>query len=552
MKLKKIKLKNFKTHENKEFRFNEDVNIIVGDNESGKSSLLEAIEICLNYNYRGRPLNSELTTDLFNNNCVLNYLNGDLSQDTLPEILIEAFLDGNAELKGINNSEKEDVEGIFVRIFFDADLADSYSTFINEPEKVTTIPIEFYKTEWFSFSWKRMSFYNKKINCLFVDPSRLHPTYGKSKYINGIISAALDKPSRSSLNLNFRQLKAQFDTQDKVVEINEGLDSNNEITDKSLKITADIGSKTSWESSLELAIDDVPFNQIGKGEQNQIQIKLALQNKAKDMDIIMIEEPENHLSHLNLVKLINYIEQKNLNKQLFISTHSSFVLNKLSIDKLCLLSKNGYSRLTDIDSQTIKTLKRLPGFDTLRVILAKRSILVEGPSDELILKKIYLQKNKCLPEEDGIDIIVVRGLGFKTYLNIIKPLKIPIRIVKDNDGNYQKNIIHWFEENFNDCDFIKYYSSDKDEIYSLEPAIISEYSSSEKEIDELAQILLSKIALTNFNKKIGIVEKKKFLLDWFKGDGSGRKKVDSAIRIFDSELKIKFPKFLKRAVDYGE
>ena len=549
MKIQKIKLKNFKMHESKEFAFNDDVNIIVGDNECGKSTLLEALEICLNFTYRGKPLNSELTTDLFNDNCLQKYLNGDLAQNTLPEIKIEAYLEGDASLKGNNNDNKDDAEGIFIRIFFDIDLADSYASFIENPEKVRTLPIEFYKTEWFSFSWNRITFHNKKVNCLFVDPSRLHPTYGRTKYINNIINAALDKPSRNILNLNYRQLKALFDNEEKVIAINKGLDSENKITDKSLKITADIGAKANWESNLELTVNDISFNQIGKGEQNQIQIKLALQNKAEDIDIIMLEEPENHLSHINLVKLISYIENKNNDKQLFITTHSSYVLNKLSIDKLCLLSNN-YSRLADLDSGTIKTLKRLPGYDTLRVILAEHPILVEGPSDELLLKKIYLNKHSRLPEEDGIDIIVVRGIGFKTYLNIIKPLKHKIRVVKDNDGDYKKNILDWSVNNYSKCDFISYYSSSNDDLNSLEPVLINENSDTVDNLDKLAKVMSSIQTYNKYSENLDLDKKKQFLNDWFKGEDTGKKKVDSAIRIFESNEKIKFPDYLEKAVKY--
>jgi predicted ATP-dependent endonuclease of OLD family len=549
MKLKKIKLKNFKLHEDKVFEFNDDVNIIVGDNECGKSSLLEAIEICLNFTYRGKPLNSELTTDLFNENCVKKYLKGDLSQNSLPEIKIEAYLDGDASLKGDNNDSKDDTEGIYIRIFFDKDLADSYAAFIEDPENVKVLPIEFYKTEWYSFSWNRLTFHNKKVNCLFVDPSRLHPTYGRSKYINSILNAALNKPERSILNLNFRQLKSRFDNEEKVIEINKGLDAENDITSKNLKITTDIGTKSSWETNLEMTVDDVSFNQIGKGEQNQIQIKLALQNKANDMDIIMLEEPENHLSHINLVKLISYIEKKNNGKQLFITTHSSYVLNKLSINKLCLLSSD-YSRLGDIDKETIKTLKRLPGYDTLRVILAKHPILVEGPSDELILKKIYLKKNKCLPEEDGIDIIVVRGIGFKSYINIVKPLKHEIRVVKDNDGDYRKNIIHWAHNTYAGYDFITCFSGATNDSNSLEPAIININSDTEDNLDKLAEVMLSTQTFNKYNEKVGLHKKKPFFKQWIEGEETGKKKLDSAIRIFDSKKEIKFPDYLIKAVQY--
>jgi len=549
MKLKKIKLKNFKLHEGKVFEFNDDVNIIVGDNECGKSSLLEAIEICLNFTYRGKPLNSELTTDLFNENCVKKYLSGDFSQNSLPEIKIEAYLEGDASLKGDNNDNKDDTEGIYIRIFFDKDLAESYASFIENPENVKVLPIEFYKTEWFSFSWNRLTFHNKKVNCLFVDPSRLHPTYGRAKYINSILNAALNKPERSILNLNFRQLKNRFDNEEKVLEINKGLDAEDDITNKNLKITTDIGTKSSWETNLEMTVDDVSFNQIGKGEQNQIQIKLALQNRANDMDIIMLEEPENHLSHINLVKLISYIEKKNNGKQLFITTHSSYVLNKLSVGKLCLLS-NEYSRLEDIDKETIKTLKRLPGYDTLRVILAKHSILVEGPSDELILKKIYFKENNCLPEEDGIDIIVVRGIGFKSYLNVIKPLKHKIRVVKDNDGDYKKNITDWHKNNYKDCNFITCFSDVNDDSNSLEPAIINKNSDTKDNLDKLAKVMLSTQTFNKYNENIGLDKKQQFFKQWYEGEDSGKKKVDSAIRIFDSDEDIKFPDYLITAVQY--
>lgn len=549
MKINKLKIKNFKIFEEGLFEFNEDINIIVGDNECGKSTLLEAIEICLKFSYRGKPLSAELTTDLFNDICIKNYLAGNKSQDTLPEIRIEAFLDGNPNLRGDNNSEKEDSEGVVVKIYFDPELADSYATFISDPKTVSTLPVELYKIEWHSFAWNRVTHYNKIVDCLFVDPSRLHPTFGRTKYINSIINSALDKKARSTLNLNYRQLQGKFDQEKDVVAINDALDVDNDITNKSLKITADIASTTSWESNLKLTVDDITFSQIGKGEQNQIQIKLALQNKAKDCNIVMIEEPENHLSHINLVQLISSIEKKNKGKQIFITTHSSYVLNKLSINKLCLLSTS-YIRLKDVDSNTVKTLKRLPGYDTLRVILAQKPVLVEGPSDELVLKKIYLTKYDCLPEDHGIDIIVVRGIGFRNYLNIVKLLKHSVRVVKDNDGNYQNNIVVWAQD-YKDCDFIKVFSPVEDNQCTLEPALIEVNGDTLKNLDQLAEIMLSSQTYKEYEKCGDLYKRKEFLKAWFTGDTSASKKVDSAIRIFDSGKLPKFPEYLTKAVEFG-
>lgn len=546
--LKKLRVKNFKKFADETFEFNDDINILVGDNECGKSSILEAIELCLNLCHRGRNISPEVMSELFNNDCVDTYLKGDKSQASLPELLIEAYLDGDPELQGDNNSEGDDTQGISLKIFFNSDLSLYYEPFIAS-ENVITLPFELYKIEWMSFAWKPLIQQTRPICCLFVDPTRLHPTIGRSRYINGIITASVDKYARPMLNLNYRQLKIQFNEKPDVKAINAKLNEGHELTEKSLKIVADITPSGSWDSSLALAVDDISFSQIGRGEQNQIQIKVAIQNKAKDVDIVMLEEPENHLSHINLIQLVSYIEHKNSGKQIFLTTHSSYVLNKLSINKLCLLARQ-YIKMKDIDDNTVKTLKRLPGYDTLRMILAKKVILVEGPSDELVLKKIYLLLHARLPEEDGIDIIVVRGIGFKVYLDIAKALKHPVRVVKDNDGDYKKNIIDWLNVDYKDYEFIECFSPQDDTQNSLEPALVASNSGNIATLDKFAKVILSSQTYSNDYPTIEDLEtKRSFLISWY---DTSKKKVDSAIRIFDTSITILFPEYLTKAISFDQ
>jgi AAA15 family ATPase/GTPase len=548
--IKKLIIKNFKKFDvnTKPFEFNDDINILVGDNECGKSTILEAIDMCLNLCYRGRPVLSELTTDFFNGKCVKEYLLGHKSADSLPEIRIEAFIDGYPELKGKNNSLKEDTQGMFVRIFFDPSRSGAYADFIADPANVTTLPVEFYKVEWFAFSWDPMTHSSNRMNCLFIDPSRLHPTYGRSRYINTVLNSSLNKAERAKLNLNFRQLKATFDGDPQVVKINNELDADKSITNGALRITTDTSTINTWESNLHLTVDSISLNHIGKGEQNKIQIKLSLKNKAGDMHVVMIEEPENHLSHMNLVELIKYIETKNQGKQIFITTHSSYVLNKLSINKLCLLS-NGYVQLKSLDKDVVRLVKRLPGYDTLRVVLAKKVILVEGPSDELLIKKIFLSRYDCLPEDKCIDVIVVRGLGFSTYLEIGKELKHLVRVVRDNDGDFEQNIAVW-KADYKDHPSIEFYSPTDNKQSSLEPALIYENSSDLNQLDKLAKTCLSTKTFNNYKKVASLADRQKFLLDWFTGSDKGARKVDAAIRIFDTPEAINYPEYLKKAAAF--
>lgn len=51
------------------------------------------------------------------------------------------------------------------------------------------------------------------------------------------------------------------------------------------------------------------------------------------MDAILIEEPENHLSHVNLRKLVQRVADAQ-NGQLFITTHNSLISTRLELQNL--------------------------------------------------------------------------------------------------------------------------------------------------------------------------------------------------------------------------
>ena len=88
--------------------------------------------------------------------------------------------------------------------------------------------------------------------------------------------------------------------------------------------------------------------------------------------------------------------------------------------------------LKNLPVDTQSYFKRLLGYDTLRLILARKVILVEGPSDESVIQRAFLVKYGTLPIEAGVDVINVRGLSFARFLDIAKELKNEFRVVTDN------------------------------------------------------------------------------------------------------------------------
>jgi putative ATP-dependent endonuclease of the OLD family len=548
-----LRLINFKKFKDHTFDFNEDVNILVGGNNSGKSTILEALEVVLNCQHRGRAFSNEFSPDLFNNEAVAAFLASPKAPQDLPDLVIEAYVKGVPDYKGTNNSQSRDAEGVVIKAAFDPDFTDAYQEYLTSKATITSIPVEFYKVEWMDFAWNVIKPMTKQFRALCIDPTRIHPTFGKNQYIANVLGTALKKDEEYRLNLNYRETLQSFNETQEVKGVNKDLDADNKITQKKLSIAASTMPTGAIQNGLQLKVDDVPFHMIGKGEQSKVQIKLALHNKSKDIDLVMMEEPENHLSHIELNMLVSDIEEQREEKQLFITTHSSYVLNKLSIDKICLLH-DGYKRLNQLDQDVVKTLKRLPGYDTLRVALSKKVVLVEGPSDELVLKKIYRDKHDDrLPEQDGIDIIVVRGVGFKTFIEIGKGIGTAVNVLRDNDGDYQKNVVK-AQEDYATFPNIRLISSKNDNDFSLEPAMISANAGDEEELRLFAEIVLSTKTYNKFNNEPSFDKKLAFIVAWFKsgdGDGKGKKKVDSAIRLFDTTKLFKYPEFLDEVLSFG-
>ncbi|WP_411960980.1 ATP-dependent nuclease [Pseudomonas mandelii] len=553
MLIESLRLINFKKFKDQTFAFNEDVNIFVGDNNAGKSTILEALEIVLNFQYRGRPFSSEFSPDLFNAETVAAFRASPKSPADLPILVIEAYMKNVPDYRGANNSLKKDAQGVQIKVSFDPDFTDAYNDYLASGAAVTSIPVEFYQVEWMDFAWNVIKPMTKQFRALYIDPTRIHPTFGKNQYISNVLSTALRKDEEYRLSLHYRETLQSFNNTVEVTTVNKDLDSDNRITEKKLTIAANTMPAGAIQNGLQLEVNEVPFHMIGKGEQSKVQIKLALHNKSKDIDLVMMEEPENHLSHVELSKLVQDIEDQRDGKQLFLTTHSSYVLNKLSIDKICLLHDT-YKRLHLLDKGVVKTLKRLPGYDTLRVALSKRVVLVEGPSDELILKKIYKDTHKeRLPEQDGIDIIVVRGVGFKTFIAIGKEIGTAINVLRDNDGDYENNVVE-ARKDYADFPNIKLVSSTNNDEFSLEPAMILANADSEKELQAFAEIVLSSKTIKLFTAKPTFAEKLDFIVEWFRsgdGDGKGKKKVDTAIRIFETDEPFKHPAFLAEVLNFA-
>lgn len=531
MLIQMVKIQNFKSFKNFKLELNEDINIIVGNNEEGKSTLLEAINLALCGQLNGRNIINELSPHIFNIHTVKEYISQLRSglYPELPRILIELYLKESEEtvdLYGSNNTERINSPGIFLSIEFNEEFALEYEKYIQQPDDLRTIPVEFYSVKWYSFGYNVITTRSIPINVSLIDTTIVKMQNGTDQYISKIIADTLDPKERVNMAIDYRKLKEVLGEQEGIKSINAKLSmKKGDITDKDLTVSFDISSKANWESSLQSYLNEIPFHYSGKGEQNTVKLKLAIETKADKAHLILIEEPENHLSFSNMNKLINHISEKCQGKQMIITTHSTFVLNKLGIEKVILIKNGTCMTLKDLTKGTQNYFMKLPGYDTLRMLLAKKTILVEGPSDELIVQRAYYQSKGKLPIEDGIDVVSVDSLAFKRFLEIAKELKLEVSVVTDNDGNLEK--LRKKYVNYLGLDHVKICYDDNEEYTTLEPQIIR--------YNGLAK--LNEILGKEFSSE---EEMESYLIN---------NKTNWALKVFESEKTIKIPEYIENAYE---
>ena len=376
-------------------------------------------------------------------------------------------------LRGTNNSRKEDCPGIKIEVVFDDDYADEYAALLSDDRNaLRSIPSEYYRVWWRSFAGGDLNARGLRIISSHVDATTIRLQTGTDYYLQSVIDRYLDEKEKASLSLAYRTSKESFADDPSVRAINRGLaEDQGVLTAKPLEMRMDITQRSNWDSNLVPHLDTIPFQHIGRGEQSIIKTILALKNKAKKSHVVLIEEPENHLSFGTMHSLLARIRTECIGKQLIIATHSAYVLNRLGIDKVCLLHKSHVLRLNELSADTTQYFMKLSGYDTLRLILAEKAILVEGPSDELIIQRAYYSKYGRIPLEDSIDVINVRGLSFKRFLEIAKVLEKRVTVVTDNDGNYETNVKAKYAD-FGTCASIKICADDDDTCPTLEPQIV--------------------------------------------------------------------------------
>lgn len=425
--IKSLYIEGFKKFTSLYMQFNEHMNILVGENEVGKSTILDAIKTVLNQQYRNAD--KSVLRDLFNTQTVAAFQAAP-SVKTLPQIYIELELVLDPKQKNasyfygeVYGQRKQKVEkfGIRFECKYDEELGAGMEQSILEGK----IPYEYYALTWMTFANRPYQMVKRPLNFLSINTTNGVAAPSFNYYNRSLFASRYDDQTRAKAKNEFRdKLIAAFD------DIGLPALSDNQ------KFGVD-SKKVTLETILSIYEDSIALENRGSGMESLIKTQIAL-DKANGLDVILMEEPENHLSFATLRTMLQKISVQQNNSQIIVATHNNMIASRLNLNNVLWITEEGVKTLASVDKDVSAFFVRADNNAFLQLLLSKKVFLVEGATEFLLLPKFYEQITGRTIEDDGVSVISCNGISFKKYLEIAKATDKRIAVITDNDGKSER------------------------------------------------------------------------------------------------------------------
>lgn len=189
---------------------------------------------------------------------------------------------------------------------------------------------------------------------------------------------------------------------------------------------------------------------VGLGTLNRLFMAAELLHLNKEdwhgLRLGLIEELEAHLHPQAQMQVIEAL-QRQTNIQLILSTHSPNLASKVKLENLILCNKSNAfplgSTYTMLDEKDYIFLEKFLDATKSNLFFAKGVILVEGWAEEILIPSIAKAIGIDLTAK-GISVVNIGGIGFRYYVNIFLRKKepymlIPVAVITDSDvRTYEK------------------------------------------------------------------------------------------------------------------
>lgn len=458
MYLSSLELNNFRCFGEKQvIEFNNGLNVLVGENDSGKSAIIDAIRIVL-----GTTDQSWYRTELS------DFYDEDMSREIRIVCKFSNLSDEErAAFLECLSYETEDDEQVpclylhwtckFLLKFSPPRTSSAFSSGKNgdgpapAPEAKELLRATYLRPLRDAYS-NMQSGRNSRLSQIMIGLPELND--GVSNYspemdlddlsLTGIADL-LNKLLANHKKLKSANQEITAIMKDKMLLAGDKVATNIEVSGTDASETRKI---TSLLEKLDLSIQNAAGKgRVGLGTSNVLSMACELLlNRDSNSSFLLIEEPEAHIHAQRQLRLIQALQDSasdsNYNRQIIITTHSPLLTSVVNLENITVIKNNKPYPMakehTKLDAQDYVFLERYLDATKANLFFARSVLIVEGPSEELLLPTISRLLNKDLTKH-GVSIVNVMSTGLRRYARIfqradeISKLPIPVACITDRD-----------------------------------------------------------------------------------------------------------------------
>lgn len=436
MYLKELKIRNFRSIKDITLNFSRGINILIGENNAGKTTIIDVLRICLGYRDQDGLRVNKNDFYISQYDEPLKHIEFDLSFEKDKNEEIGYFIE-------MYDAEKDTLD---LHFRFSIKQYDKYERIHSEvwggKNEGAHIPSEVFHSFIQVYlgairdaeRYLRPGRYNQLGDLIIgLDEKNISNEYKREDMVEEF-SGNIEKSTFSSY---IKEVKKQYIAKhlNKITFEDDAslnllpIDQDFEEISKNLKIKIPLTKDETNNKYLELY-------QNGLGQNNLIYISILLSrlddlSKSDDSLYLslLIEEPEAHLQPQLQNLFFSYLNELNeeLNDkksfQVFITSHSPTITAKADLDSLIILQRDYENEnvvCADFESLSFNDenkeyLQKFLDVTKSQLLFSKRVIFVEGISEALLIP-VFAEKLKYNLDEMGVEVVMLNGVSFKHFV----------------------------------------------------------------------------------------------------------------------------------------
>lgn len=440
MHIKSIYIDNFKTFRKFKVEFNKDINVFTGTNNSGKTTVLEAISLWYEcFRYLIKRADKSITSSGIRQG---DYRLGNKDQNYIDYRKITAVrTTGYNDIFFNLNSRGTITISAIISVDGGGDLSIPFEI---TSANGNNYNIKLYNHDNFDFFKLNRSFtdFPSPILCIYASPIAFISTNEEFALEPKIIDRVTSRQSFLYLrNRIYRLLTSRPEYSDFKNDVSYILTGNVNNVDFQVvgNINSDIEVKVNVKAGARESYKDITL--LGSGTLQIIELMLAIYERRRNINLILLDEPDSHIHRDIQKRLIEVLSRDSTNAQVFLTTHNESLIRSTKPKNIFHITNNGNGsdtiicksiihselprrRMGIMPSHHAKILRSIGdenSLDLINAIESHKLIFVEGDDDANNLQKILdiygFSKDVSYWAFRGIDSLIQKISHYKEFLN---------------------------------------------------------------------------------------------------------------------------------------